>query len=137
MFVMHAFRDKKITVLGGDQVRPNIHIQDMSRVYEHFLNNPSLPSGCYNAGFENISVLSIAEMVSKKFGVEIEIKPSNDPRSYRQDSSKLIATGYTQTKYVADAIDEIAKALESRSVTDDDRWYTVKWMTANNIGDAK
>jgi len=137
MFVMHAFRDKKITVLGGDQVRPNIHIQDMSRVYEHFLNNPSLPSGCYNAGFENISVLSIAEMVSKKFGVEIEIKPSNDPRSYRQDSSKLIATGYTQTKYVADAIDEIAEALASNSVRDDDRWYTVKWMTANNIGDAK
>jgi nucleoside-diphosphate-sugar epimerase len=137
MFVMHAYRDKKITVLGGDQVRPNIHIQDMSRVYEHFLNNPSLPSGCYNAGFENISVLSIAEMVSKKFGVEIEIKPSNDPRSYRQDSSKLIATGYTQTKYVADAIDEIADALTSSSVRDDDRWYTVKWMTANNIGDTK
>jgi nucleoside-diphosphate-sugar epimerase len=137
MFVMHAFRDKKITVLGGDQVRPNIHIQDMSRVYEHFLNNPNLPSGCYNAGFENISVLSIAEMVSKKFGVEIEIKPSNDPRSYRQDSSNLIATGYTQTKYVSDAIDEIADALTLGSVRDDDRWYTVKWMTANNIGDAK
>jgi nucleoside-diphosphate-sugar epimerase len=137
MFVMHAFRDKKITVLGGDQVRPNIHIQDMSRVYEHFLNNPNLPSGCYNAGFENISVLSIAEMVSKKFGVEIEVKPSNDPRSYRQDSSKLLATGYTQTKYVTDAIDEIADALTSSSVRDDDRWYTVKWMTANNIGDAK
>jgi nucleoside-diphosphate-sugar epimerase len=137
MFVMHAFRDKKITVLGGDQVRPNIHIQDMSRVYEHFLNNPNLPSGCYNAGFENISVLSIAEMVSKKFGVEIEIKPSNDPRSYRQDSSKLIATGYTQTQYVANAVDEIAESLASSSVTDDDRWYTVKWMTANNIGDTK
>ena len=137
MFVMHAFRDKKITVLGGDQVRPNIHIQDMSRVYEHFLNNPGLPSGCYNAGFENISVMSIAEMVAAKFGVQIEIKPSNDPRSYRQDSSKLIATGYKQTKTVAYAIDEIADALESGSVKDDDRWYTVKWMTANNIGDAK
>lgn len=137
MFVMHAHRDKKITVLGGEQVRPNIHIQDMSRVYEHFLNNPELPSGCYNAGFENISVMSIAETVAKKFGVEIDVKPSNDPRSYRQDSSKLIATGYTQSKTVADAIDEIATALESGSVKDDDRWYTVKWMTANNIGDAK
>lgn len=137
MFVMQAFRDKKITVLGGDQVRPNIHIQDMSGVYEHFLNNPGLPSGCYNAGFENISVMSIAEMVAAKFGVQIEIKPSNDPRSYRQDSSKLIATGYKQTKTVAYAIDEIADALKSGSVKDDDRWYTVKWMTANNIGDAK
>jgi hypothetical protein len=76
-------------------------------------------------------------MVSKKFGVEIAIKPSNDPRSYRQDSSKLMATGYKQTKYVADAIEEIAEALASSSVTDDDRWYTVKWMTSNNIGDAK
>lgn len=137
MFVMHAFHDKKITVLGGDQVRPNIHIQDMSRVYEHFLSTPGLRSGCYNAGFENISVMSIAETVAKKFGVEILIKPSNDPRSYRQDSTKLLETGYKQTKTVADAIDEIALALESGSVKDDDRWYTVKWMTANNIGDSK
>jgi nucleoside-diphosphate-sugar epimerase len=137
MFVMHAFRDKMITVLGGDQVRPNIHIRDMSRVYEHFLNNPRLASGCYNAGFENISVMSIAEMVAKKFGVEIEIKPSNDPRSYRQDSTKLRATGYTQSTTVADAIEEIADALQSGKIKDDDRWYTVKWMTANQIGDAK
>jgi nucleoside-diphosphate-sugar epimerase len=137
MFVMHAYRDRKITVLGGNQVRPNIHIQDMSRVYEHFLNNPGLPSGCYNAGFENISVMSIAETVASKFGVEIEIKPSNDPRSYRQDSSKLISTGYTQSKTVADAIDEIAIKLESGNISDDDRWYTVRWMTANNIGDIK
>jgi nucleoside-diphosphate-sugar epimerase len=137
MFVMHAYRDKKITVLGGDQVRPNIHIQDMSRVYEHFLKTPGIASGCYNAGFENISVMSIAETVAKKFGVEIQIKPSNDPRSYRQDSTKLIKTGYNQTKTVADAIDEIAAALESSKVKDDDRWYTVKWMTANKIGDAK
>lgn len=137
MFVMHAYRDKKITVLGGDQVRPNIHIQDMSRVYEHFLNNPGLPSGCYNAGFENISVMSIAEAVAKKFGVEIQIKPSNDPRSYRQDSSKLLSTGYQQTKTVANAIDEIAASLESGQIKDNDRWYTVKWMTANNIGDTK
>jgi nucleoside-diphosphate-sugar epimerase len=137
MFVMHAFRDKKITVLGGDQVRPNIHIQDMSRVYEHFLMNPQLESGCYNAGFENISVMSIAESVASKFGVEISVKPSNDPRSYRQDSSKLLSTGYEQTKNVSDAIDEIAEKLSSGEIKDDDRWYTVKWMSANNIGDSK
>ncbi len=135
MFVMHAYRDKKITVLGGDQVRPNIHIQDMSRVYEHFLNNPGLHSGCYNAGFENISVMSIAEAVAEKFGVGVDVKPSNDPRSYRQDSSKLLSTGYRQTKTVVDAIDEIANSLESEQVKDNDRWYTVKWMMANKIGD--
>ncbi len=136
MFVMHAFKHKKVTVFGGDQIRPNIHIDDMAMVYQHFLENPAIPSGCYNAGFENISVLSIAEKVATKFGVQIEIKPSNDPRSYRQDSSKLIATGYKPTKTVDDAIHEIATALESGSVQDNDRWYTVKWMSANNIGDA-
>lgn len=137
MFVMHAFKNKKITVLGGDQVRPNIHIDDMSRVYEHFLDNPGLPSGCYNAGFENISVLNIAEMVAKKFGVDLEIKPSNDPRSYRQDSGKLLLTGYSQTKTVMDAIEEISQKLSTGEIKDDDRWYTVKWMTANKIGDVK
>lgn len=137
MFVMQAHRDKKITVFGGDQVRPNIHIQDMSRVYSHILDNTGLPSGCYNAGFENISVLSIAENVATKFGVELDVGPSNDPRSYRQDSSKLLSTGFMQTNTVSDAIDEIADSLKSGKVKDNDRWYTVKWMTANNIGDTK
>lgn len=136
MFVMHAFKNKKITVLGGDQIRPNIHIQDMARVYEHFLLYPQLESGCYNAGFENITVMSIAESVATKFGVDIEVKPSNDPRSYRQDSSKLISTGYKQTKTVSDAIEEISEKLATGEIKDDDRWYTVKWMSANNIGDS-
>jgi len=137
MFVMQAYKNGAITVLGGDQVRPNIHIEDMARVYEHFLNNDGIPSGSYNAGFENISVMAIAEMVAAKFDVSIEVKESNDPRSYRQDSSKLLCTGFTQTKFVSDAIDEISQALLSGNLEDNDRWYTVRWMTANKIGDLK
>jgi nucleoside-diphosphate-sugar epimerase len=137
MFVMHAFKNEKITVLGGEQVRPNIHIEDMARVYEHFLKKSDLPSGCYNAGFENISVMAIAEMVAKDFGVEIEVKESNDPRSYRQDSTKLLNTGYIQTKTVLDAMREISEELKNGSIVDSDQWYTVKWMSANGIGDAK
>jgi len=137
MFVMQAYKNGAITVLGGDQVRPNIHIEDMARVYEHFLNNDGVPSGSYNAGFENISVMAIAEMVAAKFNVSIEVKESNDPRSYRQDSSKLLSTGFTQTKFVSDAIDEISQALLSGNLEDNDRWYTVRWMTANKIGDFK
>lgn len=134
MFVMHAFRDKEITVLGGDQVRPNIHIEDMSRVYEHFLSHSELPSGCYNAGFENISILNIAEMVAEKFAVGIQVRQSNDPRSYRQDSSKLIETGFVQNKTVTNAIDEVATALISGEISDSIQWYTVKWMKENKIG---
>ncbi len=137
MFVLQAFKNGLITVLGGDQVRPNIHIEDMASVYLHFLNSSKLESGCYNAGFENISVMSIAEQVASTFKVEIKVKESNDPRSYRQDPSKLLATGFKQMKTVTDAINEIAKALKEGSLKDDDRWHTVRWMSANNIGDVK
>jgi nucleoside-diphosphate-sugar epimerase len=137
MFVLQAFKSGQITVLGGDQVRPNIHIEDMAAVYMHFLETSNMKSGCYNAGFENISVMDIAEQVATSFGVEIVVKESNDPRSYRQDSSKLLATGFERMKSVDDAISEIAVALTSGALKDDDRWHTVRWMTTNNIGDAR
>lgn len=98
MFVHQAFMNRRITVLGGDQIRPNIHIDDLCKVYLHFLQNDSIQSGFYNAGFENISVLSIAEQINANYGSEIEVLPSNDPRSYRQDSTKLLSTGFAPHK---------------------------------------
>jgi hypothetical protein len=106
----------------------------MAAVYIHFLNKIGLSSGTYNAGFENLSVMDIASLVQKRFEVAIEVKPSDDPRSYRQDSSKLQATGFIQKKGVYDAINEIAASLKNGSLRDDDRWHTVRWMTAQEIG---
>jgi len=134
MFVLQAFTKSKITVLGGEQVRPNIHIDDMACVYTHFLGKNGLGSGIYNAGFENISVMDIAKMVQEVFKVEIEVKPSNDPRSYRQDSTKLLETGFVRKKSVSDAISKIATKLKNGDIKDDDRWHTVKWMTSQKIG---
>jgi nucleoside-diphosphate-sugar epimerase len=134
LFVWQAFSKGKITVLGGDQVRPNIHIQDMIRVYEHFLEKDEIASGEYNAGFENISIREIAIHIQKLYGVEIEYLPSNDPRSYRQDSSKLVNTGFTPQKTVSDAISELWAKLQSRELIDDDRWYTVKTMKTLGLG---
>jgi nucleoside-diphosphate-sugar epimerase len=134
MFVMQAFLNNQITVLGGDQVRPNIHIEDMASVYVHFLNKNGLDSGTYNAGFENISVMDIATMVQDRFNVGIEVRPSNDPRSYRQDSTKLVQTGFEPKKCVSNAIDEIGMQLETGKLKDDDRWHTVRWMTSHEIG---
>ena len=134
MFVLQAFIKGNITVLGGEQVRPNIHIDDMASVYTHFLGKNELGSGIYNAGFENISVMDIAKMVQAVFKVEIEVKPSNDPRSYRQDSTKLLETGFVRKKSVSDAISEIATKLKNGDIKDDDRWHTVKWMTSQKIG---
>ena len=75
MLTMQALTKKKITVFGGKQVRPNIHIQDMVSVYNHFLKNrDEIESGCYNAGFENISILDIAKKVQLKVDCEINSK---------------------------------------------------------------
>ena len=128
MLSYQALKNGRITVFGGDQTRPNIHIQDIANVYRHFLSHPEITSGCYNAGFENISILDIAERVKTKIGAEIVVSESNDPRSYRQDSSKLLATGFQPTHSVEDAIAEIAEAFDQNALPDGDSCYTVKWM---------
>lgn len=128
MLSYQALKNGSITVFGGDQTRPNIHIQDIADVYRHFLAHPEIESGCYNAGFENISIFDIAEQVKSKIGAEIVVSASNDPRSYRQDSSKLLATGFKPSHNVADAISEIADAFQQNALPDGDSCYTVKWM---------
>ena len=52
LLTFQALINKKMTVFGGSQVRPNIHIQDMVRTYQHFIEHDELESGCYNAGFK-------------------------------------------------------------------------------------
>ena len=135
MLTSQAIKNKKITVFGGNQTRPNIHIQDMANVYRHFLHNTNIPSGCYNAGFENISILEIAKKVQAKIDAEIIINESNDPRSYRQDSSKLLMTGFKPEYSVSSAINEIIEAFQSGKLKETENCYTVQWM--KSLGLAK
>ena len=128
MLTFQAIKNKKITVFGGNQTRPNIHIQDMVQVYLHFLNNRNIESGCYNAGFENIKIIEIAEMIQEIIKCEIVITESNDPRSYRQDSSKLLATGFKSKFGVKQAILDILQATNNKSLNISESCYTVKWM---------
>lgn len=134
LLTLQALRDGNMTVFGGAQVRPNIHIDDLIRTYFHFLENPALESGPYNAGFENISILDIAEMVSTRTGATIEVSASNDPRSYRQDSTKLMDSGFSPVKCVDDAISEIISGYQSGELTDRDEWHTVRWMKKLDLG---
>ena len=134
LLTLQALRDGRMTVFGGAQVRPNIHIDDIIGVYNHFIKNPAIPSGSYNAGFENISISDLANMVATETGASIETSKSNDPRSYRQDSSKLLATGFKPHKNVRSAITEIIEAYRSGSVTDKDEWHTVRWMSKLGLG---
>ncbi|OHU87568.1 MULTISPECIES: NAD-dependent epimerase/dehydratase family protein [Pseudoalteromonas] len=128
MLTMQALKNGKITVFGGAQVRPNIHIDDITDLYIYMLENPSKTSGVFNAGFENISIMDIAKMVQEKVECEIEVTPSNDPRCYRINSDKLLATGFIPKKSVAVAIDEIIAAYQQGKLTDEDRYYNLKWM---------
>jgi nucleoside-diphosphate-sugar epimerase len=128
LLTMQALTNKKINVFGGKQTRPNINIRDMIRVYKHFLDNRDIQSGFYNAGFENISILDIAKKVQSKVKSEIQVTSSNDPRSYRQNSDKLIATGFKQKYYVDDAIDEIISKFNNGELLDEDIYYNIKMM---------
>jgi nucleoside-diphosphate-sugar epimerase len=133
MLTMQALKNGKMTVFGGDQTRPNIHIQDMVNVYRHILANPDIPSGNYNAGFENISIMDIANRVAGKVPAEIVVTASNDPRSYRQNSDKLLATGFQQQHTVADAIRDVSEKFKSGELVDKDEYYTVRWMKHLNL----
>lgn len=133
MLTMQALKNGRMTVFGGDQTRPNIHITDMVNVYRHFLAKPNLPSGCYNAGFENISILDIAKKVASKVPAEIVVSASNDPRSYRQNSDKLLATGFVQTATVSDAIADVTEKFRSGELVENDQCYTVRWMKHLNL----
>jgi nucleoside-diphosphate-sugar epimerase len=133
MLTMQALAKGEITVLGGDQTRPNIHIDDITDLYIFLLGRPDVV-GVYNAGFENISIRQIAEMAVKHADAKIVIKPSNDPRSYRVNSDKLLATGFKPKKTVEDAIREICAAYRDGQLRDEDRSYNLRWMQATVIG---
>jgi nucleoside-diphosphate-sugar epimerase len=124
-----ALRDGKITVFGGSQTRPNIHIRDMVRVYHHMLAHPEL-TGIYNAGFENISILEIAQRVQRHLPAEIAVSESNDPRSYRLSSKKLLATGFQPRSTVDDAIRELVAAHRDGTLRDDPSFYNIRAMKA-------
>lgn len=127
MLTMQALTRGKITVFGGNQTRPNIHIDDITDVYLHLLDNPQV-TGIYNAGFENISILDIAHLVIKHVPAEIIVSESNDPRSYRVNSDKLLATGFKPSKSVEDAIREIIEKFKDGTLKDEDYFHNLKWM---------
>lgn len=127
MLTMQALEKKVITVLGGNQFRPNIHIDDMTDLYMFMLDRPQL-TGIYNAGFENISIISIAKVISERLGVPIDVKPSNDPRSYRINSEKLMNAGFNPRKTVKMAVVEMIQAYNKGQLKDSPQSYNLRWM---------
>jgi len=107
----HAINLGKITVFGGSQFRPNLHIYDMARAYVHILQQDNKIDGeIFNIGGENLSLDAIALKVQNQIGKNLEIhhSHSDDLRSYRVDSSKIFARlGFKPTFSVDQAIHDL------------------------------
>lgn len=127
MLAMQALTKGRITVFGGEQTRPNIHIQDITDLYLFLLDHAEV-TGIYNAGFENLSIMDIARLVAEHVPAEIIVTPSNDPRSYRINSDRLLSTGFRPTHTVEDAIKEIVGLYRQGVLIDEDLCYNLKWM---------
>ena len=127
MLTMQALSRQEITVFGGGQTRPNIHMDDITDVYLFMLDHPE-HADVFNAGFENLSIIDIAERVAGQVDAEIIVTESNDPRSYRMNSDKLLATGFRPKKSIHDAIHEIVQKQRSGQLKDEPCYYNLKWM---------
>jgi len=125
-FVIQAITKGVITYNGGEQYRPNIHIDDMTDLYLWMLERPS--TGIYNAGFENYQIKDIARAVVNRVGSRIIEHSSTDPRSYRINSDKLLATGFKPKKRVIDAIEELVTLYVIGQLKDLDECYNIKAM---------
>jgi len=128
MLTFQALKNKKITVFGGKQKRPNIHIDDLLSAYIFFLKN-NIKSDIFNIGFENLSIIDIAKKIAQIINSKIIIKKnSNDARSYNLDSSKLLKTGYRPKKKISDAIKELRDLYEKKILQDKPNFHSIKWL---------
>lgn len=133
-----AYHNRKITIFGGPQLRPNININDMTNAYIYLINqNPELISGeIYNVGFENYSVNTLAELVLKNinFKVEVENIKSIDNRSYHISSKKIqndlgFKTNFTIENAIVDLIDAFKNKLFDNP-TQNEIYFNIKRMNS-------
>ena len=125
-----------IKVFGGDQLRPNIHIDDMVDAYLLLLesDDDKINGKIFNAGYENHSINDIARMVKKVVGndVEIKVEPTNDNRSYRVSSEKIKnELGFTPKRSIEDAVSSLKDAFDAGKIPnsfDDDSYFNIKQM---------
>ena len=132
----HAINNRKITVFGGQQMRPNIHIQDMAQAYIKSLewSDEAIDGKIFNVGFDNFTVSEIAEKVRKVVGEDIEIltTPSDDNRSYHVSSAKINKElGFVAAHSVEDAIRDLVTSFQAGKIPNsmtDSRYYNIKTM---------
>jgi len=136
-----AYHKKEISVFGGDQLRPNIHIKDMVRSYSFLLDQDEkkINGEIFNIGYENKSINQLAEEVKSVIGDDVNIVkvPSNDNRSYHISSAKIHdLLGFKNKFTIINAIEDLKKAFETEKIVntfDDINFFNIKKMQKINL----
>jgi nucleoside-diphosphate-sugar epimerase len=140
----HAVNKGAITVFGGEQLRPNLHIQDMVDLYELLLALPdeAIAGEIFNAGYQNHSIMDIAKIVRRvvqeefpeRGPLDIVTTPTNDIRSYHINSDKIAARlGFCARRGIEDAVRELCRAFRDGRLPDsftDQRYFNVATLRA-------
>ena len=136
-----AYHKREITIFGGEQLRPNIHIKDMVRAYELFLNVDSkkISGKIFNIGFENLTVNQLANQVQKVIGLDVKVKklPTNDNRSYHISSKKIHnELGFITNFNILNAIEDLKEAFEKNLLSNclvNENYFNIKKMQSINL----
>ena len=136
-----AYHKREISVFGGDQLRPNIHISDMVGAYLVLLNAPKdkIAGKIFNAGYENQSVRELAETVKLVVGEDVQLisTPSDDNRSYHISSLKIKEElGFQATHTIRKAVQDLCSAFDKNLLPnslDDEMYFNIKRMQNLNL----
>jgi nucleoside-diphosphate-sugar epimerase len=131
-----AYHKREISVFGGKQLRPNIHIKDMADAYLALLKAPKekIAGEIFNAGTENQTVLELAETVQKVIGDDVKLvaTPTNDNRSYHISSKKIAEKlGFVPTHSIKEAVEDLKEAFDKGLLPDSmngEQYFNIKKM---------
>ncbi|MBX3454247.1 SDR family oxidoreductase [Ferrovibrio sp.] len=142
----HAINNGKITVFGGSQLRPNLHIQDYCDLCKLLLETPDdkIANEIFNCGYQNMSIMDLALLVRKvvkeefpeKGEIEIVTTPTDDIRSYHINSDKITQKlGFKPTHTIEDAVRDLCRAFKAGKLPNsmtDDKYFNVRRLKAIN-----
>lgn len=131
----HAYHKRKIKIMGGEQMRPNIHIDDMVDAYLHVLKQPKekIQKEIFNVGYHNHTVREIGQIVADVVGeCEVEVVPTDDNRSYHVSSKKIAEKlNFVPLRTLEDAVQSLIDAFSQGKLPDsldDKRYFNIKTM---------
>ena len=136
-----AYHKRKISIFGGDQLRPNIHIKDMVRAYLAIIDAPheKVAGEIFNAGYENHSVKELGNTVVEVIGndVGVEYVPTDDNRSYHVSSKKIASVlGFKPAYTIKEAVEDLREAFETGKLEnplENEMFYNIKRMQSINL----